>query len=520
MTRLTIHCRFIARCYSGVRLDDSNEAELDWPPAPARLHQALIAVTLTNLPESLRESYAGEALAALNWLETLPAPEIIASKLAADAADDSGRPRSVLVAMPHNSRAKGDASRYHPDLAPVFRATPAHDGDLQVSFRWTSHEPEFDLASRKYLPALEDAVAKLRYLGRGEDRVDCELLYQTDESASPFCESMEIWRPSNFAEDVRLWTARPRSTYDLMAQFRSNDRIERGAHTLARRFLHAQGYVREAAAGLLPVHIAIFQVFRKTRNPDELPVVCDAINAHRWRSPLRKRACEIASERDRWDNPDLAEELISGHLPGGGRTQQPHLAFVPLPSLSAHGQADGRVRRLALLGYADSDKAASIYRVLASCLDGDGIDEGYRLQLIEESWRSDKVWRLYAGSSRVWLSATPVAIDRGYKVPTHSPGGRLLSSNERHLRRLAEWTSLLRASLRHIRLPDDLVGTCKIILTPSPMVPATERAEQYRAKDERAAFVHARIEFLRPVRGPLLVGDRRYQGLGLFVPAG
>ena len=54
---------------------------------------------------------------------TIPqlAAEIVASKLAADAADDSGGPRSVLVAMPHNSRAKSDPSRYHPDLAPVFR---------------------------------------------------------------------------------------------------------------------------------------------------------------------------------------------------------------------------------------------------------------------------------------------------------------------------------------------------------------------------------------------------------------
>jgi CRISPR-associated protein Csb2 len=177
------------------------------------------------------------------------------------------------------------------------------------------------------------------------------------------------------------------------------------------------------------------------------------------------------------------------------------------------------VRRFALLGYADSNKAASIYRVLASCLDGEEIDKGYRLQLIEDPLRGDKVWPLYSGSSRVWMSATPVAIDRLYKVPTRSPDGQQLSSNERHLRRLAEWTMLIRASLRHIRLPDDLAATCKITLTSSPLLPGSERAERYRAKDERAPFVHARIEFTRHVRGPLLVGDRRYQGFGLFFPA-
>jgi CRISPR-associated protein Csb2 len=305
-----------------------------------------------------------------------------------------------------------------------------------------------------------------------------------------------------------------------MERFQSNDRIERGANILARRFLREQSYMCEAAAGSLPVHVAVFQVFRNTNNPDELPVACDAINAHRWRSPLRKRACEIASERDRWDNPDLAAELISGHLPAGGRTQQPHLAFVPLPSLNALGQADGRVRRFALLGYSAPDKiseCASIYRILASCLDGEEIDKGYRLQSIEDPLH-DKLWSLYIKSSHVWVSVTPVAIDRGYKVPTHSSSGQPLSSNERRLRRLAEWTTLLRASLRHIRLPNDLAASCEITLTPSPLLPATERSERYRAKDDRAPLVHARIEFPRRVRGPLIVGDRRYQGYGLFFP--
>jgi CRISPR-associated protein Csb2 len=76
----------------------------------------------------------------------------------------------------------------------------------------------------------------------------------------------------------------------------------------------------------------------------------------------------------------------------------------------------------------------------------------------------------------------------------------------------------VRASLRHVRLPADLVDSCSVQLSPSPLLTATERAERYRAKEEKAPFMHARIDFLRPVRGPLLVGDRRYQGLGLFFP--
>lgn len=526
MRQLIFRCRYIAHSYTGVRLDSSNDAEIDWPPAPARLHQALISVALSNLPAELREPYAGKALDALKWLETLPPPEIIASKLAVEG-DEA---RTLQVAMPHNSPADGDFSRHHPDLAPVYRATPSGDESLHVAFRWRSDDANFKSLAEQHLAALNDVTTKLRYLGRAEDQVECHVSLTSTTHELPITESSEVWRPSKGVEDVRLWTARPESTAELMQEF-ARPRIEREARTPARHFLRAQAYVRDAASALLPVHIAIFQIFRKTKNPDELPVVCDATNAHRWRSPLRALACDVASNRDRWDDPALADELISGHFSGGGRTEQPHLAFVPLPSLNAQGQADGRVRRFALLGYANPENAASaasIYRVLSSCLDGEDIDEvgpfergerRYRLQLIEDPWRSDKVWPFYARSSRVWVSATPVAIDRRYKVPTHSPSGQELSSNERHLRRHSEWGKLVRASLRHIRLPDDLVHGSNIALSVSPLLAATERAESYRPRDERAPFLHARIEFPRPVRGPLLLGDRRYFGLGLFVPA-
>ena len=330
--------------------------------------------------------------------------------------------------------------------------------------------------------------------------------------------------PQAQAEDACLLTVRRESTKELMDEFQaSTKRIARGARRPARLFLREQSYTREAAEGLLPVHVAVFHIFCDTGNPDELPVVCDAINAHRWRSPLRALACKIAKEPDRWNEPDLAEELISGHLAAGGHTQQPHLAFVPLPSLSSSGKADGRVRRFALLGYAEAAKAshaASIYRTLTTALDGEEIQTGYRLQLIANPFRRDKVWPFYTRAGRCWVSATPLVIGRGYKVPTHTTDGTPLSRNERHLRRLAEWTQLVRSSLRHIRLPSDLVESCQIHLTPAPLLPATERAERYQPKDEGVPFAHACIEFSRPVRGPLLVGNRRYFGLGLFVPVG
>jgi CRISPR-associated protein Csb2 len=517
MPNLIIQCRYIAHSYTGVRQDRGRRDELDWPPAPARLHQAFIASTLANLPDSVRDDYAGRTLGALRWLETLPPPDIIASRL----ADDSGHRRALNVAMPHNSPAKGNFSRYHPDLAPVVRATPDHDGPLLAAYRWADESLEFCQKAELHLAALREAAAKLRYVGRAEDRVECEVHWQLEEGRKLANDSLEVWHPSNQAEDAILLTARPNSTNDLMDEFKkAGERRAREAKNPSRLFLRERSYARDAAEGLLPVHVTIFQIFRDTGVPDELPVVCDAANAHRWRSPLRALACKFAEETYRWNNPALANELISGHTEGGDSTKQPHLAFVPLPSLSLHGKADGRVRRFALLGYSNPDNAndaASIYRTLAASLDGETIEADFRLQLIADP-RKDKVWPLYTRTSRCWASVTPLVITRGFKVPTHAPDGTPLSSNERHLRRHAEWTKLIRSSLRDIRLPTDLVDTCLIQLTPSPLLPATERAERYRPKNEHAPFTHARIEFSRSVRGPLLVSDRRYFGLGLFAP--
>jgi CRISPR-associated protein Csb2 len=515
MLILTIQCRFIAHSYTGVRHDRAQRDVIDWPPAPARLHQGFIASTLANLPESKREEFAGKTIEALRWLETLPPPEIIATKL---AEEDKKYRRALNVAMPHNSQAKGDFARYHSDLAPVLRATPDHNGPLCVTYRWIDDTADFREKAQVHLPALHEAAAKLRYLGRAEDRVECEILWHTSGSSEVIHDSQEIWRPSCQTEDISLLTARSNSTDELLVEFKNADeRRARQAKKPARLFLREQSYAREASEGLLPVYIGIFQIY-KGDEPD--PLVCDSINAHRWRSPLRSLACKRAVQQEIWDDPPLAEELISGHTKSGDHTRQPHLAFVPLPSFSSTGKADGRVRRFALFGYATPDKvsaAASIYRTLAANLDGEEIEPGYTLQLIENV-RRDKVWPLYVKASRVWITITPLAIARAYKVPTRTPDGVPLSSSERYLRRQVEWTKLVRASLRDILLPSDLVNSCHIQLTTSPLLAATERAERYRPAKEAIPFLHARIEFSKPVRGPLLVGDRRYQGFGLCAP--
>ena len=522
MSALVLHCTFVAHSYQGMRLSSNQDEELDWPPSPARLHQALMAAALIGLPAGKAQSLAGGALEALRWLERQP-PVIVASAI----SEDSGSATHFRLAIPQNNPAKSDLTKTSTLLAPTLRLRAvARSGEpLEVHYVWCLEAAAAQQEAVRHLGVLADLTAQVRYLGRAEDQIEARIELQEHDFENPSPETRETWRPTNQVADIDLWVPRVETTDELIANHAKNVPA-RTRKPPARRFLRSQGYSREAIGGMRPVHVGIFQLVAETGDPDELPLSCDAENAGVWRSRIRQKAVDFAVDGGRWDQPDLAQELISGHPPGESkRTEQPHLAFVPLPSISSHGKADGRVRRFALLGYARAGveaEATEVYRALCASLDGEVVEAGespYRLQALADRPGRDKVWFQFLRSSRVWHSVTPVALARGFSVPTLSnDGSRKLTSNERHLRKLAEWAALLRASLRHIGLPEDLVATCSITLTPSPLVPNTNRAELYRPPGESAVLTHARVEFAEPVRGPLIVGDRRYKGYGLFFP--
>ncbi|MGO9231145.1 MAG: type I-U CRISPR-associated protein Csb2 [Bryobacteraceae bacterium] len=520
MKSLVLRCSFVAYSYQGVRLTPEQKEELDWPPAPGRLHQALMAAALIGVPQGREEELAKDALGTLRWLEEQPPPEIVASAI----FEGPGSATRFRLAIPQNNPAKSDFTRTSMLLAPTLlrRAVGRLSQPLIVEYIWKLHNSDDEKACVQHCAVLEDLAAQIRYLGRAEDQIEAHVSL---EQISAVTEGCELWHRTDGSADAELLVARTHTTSDMI-RHHSQHVPARTRKSPASRFLRSQGYARGVVEGLRPVHVAVFQLTAETGDPDEPPFSCDVENAGVWRSRVRQRAVELAQDTGRWDEPDLAQELISGHPPGQAkRTEQPHLAFVPLPSINTQGKADGRVRRLALVGYARHDmeaQAVEVYRTLCGSLDGEDIEVGslhYLLQLFDHRPEKDKVWSQFVRSSRVWHSVTPVALAGGFNVPRYSAdGGRELSNNERHLRRLAEWTALLRSSLKHIGLPSELVDTCKVMLTPSPLLPNTNRAERYRPPGESVVLTHARIEFSGPVRGPLIVGDRRYQGYGLFLP--
>lgn len=519
MSHLIIHLRFIAHSYTGIRILDDRTEELDWPPSPGRVHEALLSAALLGVSRSATERE--DVFAAFRWLEELSAPEIWAS------AQDENLRTTLLVAIPQNNPKKDKVpknKKYEIKqhiLAPTRKAVSVTGEALEVHYLWLLAT---EAPPGKHLDILSDAAARVSYLGRAEDRAEVSLSLVDSPASLPLVR----WQPDP-GGDALLWVSK-RGTTDGLEERHTAIVPPRETRKPAQRWMRRAAYADDAPRALQPIATAIFQLFPADDDPDAHALACDAESSGRWREFFRHQIVQLASDSENWDNHLLAEELLTGHAAPGQRATRPHLAIVPLPTINRARTADGRVRRVALLGYAAPEiatQAAPIYETLFKALDALIVSKDTPLRrhgkavpvrFVQISPSADKVWPCYTGRSRVWCSIIPVAIARGFKVPKFHPDGRELSANERHRRKLSEWTKLLRDSLRHIGLPPELVTVCTIECTASPLIPKSERAEKYRALGEKAVLTHVRLEFPAQVSGSIILGDRRYFGLGLFVP--
>ncbi len=520
MNYLVLQVRFIAHSYSGIRILNDRSEELDWPPSPGRILEALLSAALLGM--KLSSEQREETDRAFAWFECLPAPEIWTT-----AQDESLRTRPRL-AIPQNNPNKSKFDQHSILLDPTVKAVPRTGQALEVRYHW---QIESMFKVEEHFAILEDAAARVSYLGRAEDRAELNLRILD----KPEPTALIRWKPDPFGH-APLCLPRIGTTAYLCRRHLQQPQW-RQLPKPAQDEMDRVSYSDDSPFPRQPIEVAIFQIFLDSDDPDERPCSCDAVRSGYWREFFRNKIISLAKEDAYWDNPSLAAELLSGHNQGGTRAVRPHLAVVPLPTFNRGFTADGRVRRVALIGYAATEvqcTAAGIYHTLFRALD-DLVDEGndsggkptnpfskdnmavpIRLRRVPN--KADKIWSQLNKQSRVWASVTPVAISRGFKVPKFTPDGKRLSSNERYLRKLAEWENLLRDSLRHIQLPEELVNATEIQISTTPFLPKCERAEKFRAPGEKSVLVHVRLAFPESVRGPLLLGDRRYFGLGLFVP--
>ncbi len=546
---LAIEVAFLTGRY--VATAHNSRTDSEWPPHPARFFSALAATHFAS--DATTMASPGEERAILEWLEGQGAPSIVASdatprdvvtvfvpvndvaltdvdeeatqldeaRSALADAETSGdakaiRKRTAEVKKAETSLKKAVVRATDVPSKPVSpkygqrvlpehrlrqpRTFPSMTPDVsRVTFVWADSAPTSE--QRAFLDSLLRRVVRL---GHSSSLVSVRLV---DDAAMP------TWRPADGGEQ----TFRGVESGQLAALERAFERHREVEPRVMPSVSHS--YSRRSAAPPEDVPASTFSndwlVLRRVGGPT-LPITSTAGVARAVRRTLLSHADEPVAE------------VLSGHAADGRASLQPHLAIVPLPFVG-HEHASGAILGVALLlpRAASADDRSAVYRAISRW------EQKYRqededtpsvqlnlasageLHLERVEWGSVQASLrpgTWCGPARVWYSVTPVALDR-------NPGD-LRSRNASRLKAATEEAveSVSRACER-IALPEPRYVE---ILPSAPWAGAAKARNYppYPAALERTQRVltHVRIEFDRPVSGPVLLGAGRDVGLGLFRP--
>lgn len=531
--------------FLGGRYVATSEAERgkpEWPPHPARVFSALVA----NWAET--EGPDTDERAMLEWLERLPAPEIVASGATERTAVVHYVPvnDASVVGLAETERRAAKLTSLYAELATASESDSAGAGRKMAALQ-KKIAAQLDVTAKVSDPGATNPDAALSLLPSGRNRQariwpsvrpldPIVTLRWPDIEASP--RAVDVLdrlcsRVSRLGHSSSLVSVRACA---VQASNRSARWIPDAAGKQQIRWVQ-QGQLRalesefSAHQGSRPRSLPKLGVaYRDVTAAFESPGLERRSNlsgewfvfalpgAHR-RLPLI-RTVELTKLFRRAliaHSPEPVSPLISGHDPDGRPSRHPHLAVLALPFV-ANERATGHVLGLGVLLPTESDpdaRSAALAALGQWELTGASLTLGRRglleLERVDDTHEIHGLRRsTWAGACNRWVSATPIAL------PRH-PGD--LRRGTAHARNRA-WDKAHLAvvtTCRNVGLPEPT--TVEVSL--APFLRATERANRYpafRQGDQTRALVHAAVTFDEPVAGPLVLGSGRFLGLGLMRP--
>ena len=475
----------------------------DWPPAPGRLFQALLAGSAEGA--SLPEPAGG----ALDWLERQAPPTIAAPH---------GLPgQAFSIYVPNNDidsklgRLNSPPLEYAvSEIRVEKRLCPIlFDQHIPILYYW-----QLESSEDKNAAQICEIAKNLYQLGLGIDMAwaDGSITSDTEAGDRLSTHGGAIYRPSGSGEsNMQLHSYQPGFRQSLTDRFES----------MRNRF-HTDGSGRQAKL-----------IFRQPPKPRFVKIAYNATPRHfvfdlRERDaffpwPLNQAALLVAEARDK------AAEILSAGAPelrgnieryliGRGAIdsdKEARVRIVPIPSIG-HVHVDMGIRRLAVyvpqtcpLRADDLEWAFS--QVL--WINTDGVIK-FGLQRAENSRMAGRLEE----PSREWRSVTPLALQSARRrriepsrIADEVKGGHERADEEKRA------AAAVRQALRHAGVS---TPAREVRLQREPFDRHGERAETFAAgtRFPKEALWHAAVTFTEPVTGPLLLGDGRYLGLGLMRP--
>ena len=447
----------------------------EWPPAPYRLYQAMIAGdTRTARGDPVLE-------AAMRHLETLPPPAVTAPPVDACTEATAAVPNNDAdAALALYARGKPALARAQAARALTRRTRRARHVEGTVAYDWRATSE-----TAAHLRALARIARGVTALGLG---IDLALARAVLHAQSPPPAPGIRYAPAPAARrSLRVpW---PGAFDALQKAYRAN-RARIGAVTVAGA---ADAPVRTVAYACAleppPVRWAAFSL----RTPDDRPLALEGTRAFEAAAMVRHAIARAA--RSAGLDSGLVSELM-GH---GGEHR---IRVAPLPTVG-HRHADGRVRRVMLtapLGVPGDAWADVVARLAGAPL----VREHARRPCGRARAAQAPAMRCCAGSGprrrrgrrqRPWCC--PAATTAGAGARPH-----------RALRRL----------LRHAGLAEALLESAT--LEPAPRVAGSAPAHRYRRPRHLAHYpvAHLSVTWRTALVGPLALGAGTGYGLGLLVP--
>ncbi|WHZ25388.1 MAG: CRISPR-associated protein Csb2 [Nitrospira sp.] len=505
--------------------DGPKKERAEWPPHPDRVFMALAAAWF----ETDQDAAEGDAI---RWLEQLKPPGIAASEtefrdvvtsyVPANDVELAGRKKlDGVLANPQSSlkdlKAAGLtlAAEFRPRQERSFPVAIPHDPivhliwneDLPnvhrepltrlcgkvVSIGHSASFVQMWLTDSPPVPTLvvRDGVTRQRLRVFKQGRLD--YLSRTCGRKSHITRVDDLWTQEQAATGAprnKLKKSRETYLYGIVERLRPNP-------------WDYAGYDKPLAEPAKKIQGSIF----------DPRLVILSLSGKRLLLPATLRLTEALRGALMAGTQSPLPEWLSGHALDGGRSEQPHVAFIPLPFVGRE-HADGRLLgvALALPRSVSQPEAAHVLRHWLRneselprhhrLFDGKWFECAVELETGESpSWSlRPEIW---TGPARAWASVTPVVLDRHF-------------DGKDKWNRAAENT---KDACERVGLPRPQ----EVLLHTVSMFEGVPRSTDFpcliRKKDGgRMHHAHAVIVFEEDVEGPVLVGAGRYRGYGLCRP--
>jgi CRISPR-associated protein Csb2 len=440
--------------------DERNVAE--WPPHPQRLFSALVA--------SAADLDLGTgATAALDWLETLPPPEIRADEKPSlrqvrghfvPVNDETVRSEKGRQDFRHVLERRSRQERFFPAVVP---------NDPVVVYQWPNAE-----GKDQHVGSLAVLVEGLTYLGH---------------SASPVraCVRAVAVEPTFVPGDgdIAMRVPGPGRRIRLNAVHELRRRDESVQPPLGRVQTYS-GSRRGPTSHFAPQALVLaFKSGPRLALDSALPLMQHLRNA-------------LLSKLG-----PAAPGVLTGHDGAGHSAAEPHLALVPLAFIGAP-HADGSLKGAALVLPLEAGVSAA-RRIRNAAEQVSTLHLGplgsLRLELVDQTQNQLKalVFSRYCGRSTWWGSATPVVLDR------HPKRNRLTVE------------TIVADACERIGLPRPEEVRLGSVSAFRGVPRAGDFHGQAKQTDARLTQ-HVLLKFPEEVSGPVLLGAGRFIGLGVCLP--